>query len=355
MSNHVIKKGQDLVEARYNMSLWEIRILLRMTSMIHIDDKDFELYTIDVPDLKNFFGIESDGSVYKHIKRATLSLMSRQVTLRTKLENGKTQESTIPIISEVSRIIEDKTISIGFHPKMKPYLLELAHRFLSYDVRNIVMLSSPYAVRIYELTRAYLGLGKRTIEVARLKEILDVKEKYKLYGHFKKRVLTPSVENINDFTDIRLQMREIKEGRRVHKIEFTITKQREESSAPELQPVFDEVGEILKSYGVSDKRAREWRAKYSDEYLMERIKYLENQDAEGKTVENRGGYLASILEVELPEETTQLPHAEQLKRARGILFSRPQLERQLRAKHGELSDKQLVSLIRREFPERFEV
>lgn len=346
--NKIIKKSNNLVEASYNLSLWEMRILLKMTSFIHINDKDFEVYELDVKDIKEFFGVEGDGSVYTYIKDSVRSLMDKKVIISTKLEDGKTKETTIPMVIEMTRIVEEKSsISLSFHPLMKPYLLDLKNRFLTYDVDNVLRLTSTYAIRLYELTMAYEGIGKRTFTVEGLKKILGIENKYKQYSHLKQRILEPSKENINQTTDLNLDYVEIREGRRIAKICFIINKKKA-IAAQESKP---EKSGVLESYGVSKGVAAKWRKQYSEAHIAERIAYMNNQISKGTVIKNKAGYLSTVMDKNI---TPKKPKKDITQKVNGILFSRPNLQKQIEAKYGVLSQEAMNAIVKSKFPERFE-
>ena len=348
MSNKIIKKGHKLVEANYQISLWEMRILLRMMAMIRVEDKDFQLYDIDVQDLKRFFGIENEGSVYKYIKEASDTLIDKKITIQTKLPSGKTKETIIPMIVQVDRVVEDKTLSIAFHPLMKPYLLELASKFLTYDVKNILKLKTSYAIRLYEITKAFVGIGTRTLEVDEIRRILGIEGKYEKYGLLKQRILKPSIKSINEHTDILLDFRDIKEGRSVAKVQFVIKLKPKNLPEPD-----EELAQLLQPYDISPTAIQRWRKKYDQAHITKRVQYMIAQDRPDHPIENPGAYLSSIMDKEIELKEDQLDFAEKLRRARAILFSRPDYEKQLRAKYGDLTDRKLVGVLERVFPERF--
>lgn len=343
--NKIIKKSNDLVEAAYNLSLWEMRILIKMTSLIQMNDKDFKIYNIDVQDIKNFFGIENEGSVYKYIKDSVRSLMDKKIVITEKMADGKTKETTIPMVIEMSRIIEDKSsISLSFHPKMKPYLLDLKNRFLSYDVENVLKLSSSYSIRIYELTKAYVGLGRRAFGIDELKKILGITDKYKQYSHLKQRVLEPSKENINKDTDITIDYKEVKQGRRVVKLVFSISRKKSDRPA-------DDLAELLEKQGVNKSTIKGWRNKYSDKYIIEKVEYMLAKN-KITTIQNKGGYLNSIMDKDL-QVKEKISQEDITKKVNGILFSRPNLQRQIEAKYGNLSQVAMNKVVKGMFPEKF--
>jgi plasmid replication initiation protein len=85
---------------------------------------------------------------------------------------------------------KDNYIKLRFHSDLKPFLLELKQRYLVYDIRNILSLTSIYSVRLFELLKQYQKIGKRRFELDELKSLLSIEpNEYALYGHFKERVI----------------------------------------------------------------------------------------------------------------------------------------------------------------------
>ena len=99
MDNKIIKKANNFVEGMYDVSLWEMRVILKMLSLIKKDDHDFQEYTIDLKEFKKDFGLENDGSAYNRIREAADSLMEKVVVIRKKLEALGIAENTIIIFT----------------------------------------------------------------------------------------------------------------------------------------------------------------------------------------------------------------------------------------------------------------
>jgi len=285
MGKEVIKKSNDFVEANYNLTLWEMRIIIRMLSMIKRADDDFQDYHIDVNDFREYFGIQNDGSIYQRIKKASKGLMSKIIVIKTKLPNGQIEETEMPMVVSVTKNLSDSSyLRLSFHPKMKPYLLQLKNKFLVYEAKNVLSLPSSYAIRMYEMTKQYAPIGKRHILVDDLKKMLGVEDKYKQYTHLKQRILEPSVKSINEHTDIKVSYKERKRGRKVHQLEFVVNHK----------------NPITKK-----------------------------------------------------EETSEMTYTEKLTKAKGILYSNPTIEKQITNKHGNLSDKAMVAVLNKMFPDKF--
>ena len=93
------------------------------------------------------------------------------------------------------------------------YLSELEKNFTKYRLANIVQLTSVYAVRLYELLICWLGQGlhNKEFDMNEFRRLMGVDDKYNQFGQLKDRVITPALEQINEFTDheIRVSYRKV--------------------------------------------------------------------------------------------------------------------------------------------------
>ena len=69
-SSLIITQSNHLVEARYNLSLGEQRLILAMIAKIQPDDEDFKPYRISIGELADFLGV-AKGSAYHECKKIT--------------------------------------------------------------------------------------------------------------------------------------------------------------------------------------------------------------------------------------------------------------------------------------------
>ncbi len=221
----LIKKSNDLVEARYKFDIWEMRVFSKMITMIEIDDGDFKDYKIYLKEFIKDYSLENDKNSYRFLREGAEKLLRKIVTIINKTEVKSAQKFQTPVVAGLRTSLYDddgKFIQVSFHPEMKPYLLELKERFLVYDVRNILKLPSTYSIRIYELLKQYEKLRTRTFDVSELKEILGIVKEYKLYANFKQRVVDKAQKDLEEFTDIRFVYEEIKDGKAVVTLVFHI-------------------------------------------------------------------------------------------------------------------------------------
>ena len=72
----VIKKSNQLIEARYKFDVWETRIFLSVLSNIKRDDEDFKVYRIWYREVIKSFGLKS-GQSYAFLRDAARSLIRK--------------------------------------------------------------------------------------------------------------------------------------------------------------------------------------------------------------------------------------------------------------------------------------
>lgn len=220
----LIRKANELVEARYKFDIWETRLFLKMLTMIRADDKDFYEYKIYINDLIKDFQLENNKDTYQRVKDGARKLMTKIIKVLVK-DEGNMVELETPIIGAVKKTLDEgdgSYIKLAFYPDMKTFLLELKNRYLVYDFKNVSSLPSPYYVRIYELLKQYEKIGERRLGVEEFKEMLGISTEYKLYGHFKNKIIDKAQAKLEEHTDISFTYKEIKKGRSVESLVFYI-------------------------------------------------------------------------------------------------------------------------------------
>lgn len=109
---------------------------------------------------------------------------------------------------------------------MKPFLLQLKQNFTSYELLWTLHFKSKYTIRLYELVKSIhfhdLADYQRRYSVDELKRLLGG-ERYKEYRDFKRRVLVPSVKEINQYSDKDVAFDEVRRGRKVIEVEFRVS------------------------------------------------------------------------------------------------------------------------------------
>ena len=229
-SHLMVVKDNRLMEARFSLKLWEMRIFERMISLIDYGDKEFRLCRLYIRDLLNFFTCTGHNN-YEMIREAANSLADKKIHVRYKDENGKNRWAKLSIFPTVTmpeesiRQGDPAYIELAFHQDLKPYLLDLKHRFKAYPIANIQSLQSIYSIRLFILLKQYEGTKEHTVDLPFLRTILGLEQgEYTNFNDFKRRVLVRPQKDLEKHCDICFDFRELMEGRKVTAITFMVRK-----------------------------------------------------------------------------------------------------------------------------------
>jgi plasmid replication initiation protein len=306
----LIKKSNDLVEGRYRFDIWETRVFTKMLTMIKIDDEDFKEYRIYLKDVVKDFGLSHKNS-YQMLKDGAKGLTKKEIKIIRDTPEGLKEFQTHIAVGVDSFVKDGNYIDISFHPKMKPFLLQLQNQYLMYDIRNVLNIQSSFSVRIYELLKQYEKIGKRRFSVQELKEMLDIDDKYPLYANFKQRVIQKAQEDLQESTDIRFTFEEIKYGKQVTELIFFIFKNnhivelREDTQIEQNIPQVDldtsslierELFSMVRELkGANLKTVQKWLKLYPEEYIKSRIVLVKNLIHVGQNIANPMGFIQSMM------------------------------------------------------------
>lgn len=113
-----------------------------------------------------------------------------------------------------------------FSPVLEPYLLSIKEAYTKYKLGYVIHFTGAHSFRFYELMKQYEKIGERTITIEEIRELLMLEEnKYTKYNHLKTRVIQKAIEEINKYSDIKVELeKEEKEGKRVVGLVFSINK-----------------------------------------------------------------------------------------------------------------------------------
>jgi len=302
----LIVKSNYLVNAEYNLSPVEMKIIYLMAMQVKKGDEDFKTYRMRIRDFQEVVGVDSDA-LYVRMEEIVRRLMKR--IIRVRHENGDLDQ--FPFLARASHKNKKGIIELKFAPDLKPHLLDLKERFTSFYDYNVLALQSAHSMRIYELLKQYEFIGHRVERVERIKRVLGIENKYRSYNYFKKRVIIQAQKDLKAHCDIEFDFEEIKEGRKVEKIRFLITRKKRireslrDSRADHLGDLNAMEPELI-NFGLSPQQAKYYAQLFDHETLVEYLEYVAEKVKAGK-VKHAGAYLKKLLD----EEALNKPKAQQ--------------------------------------------
>jgi plasmid replication initiation protein len=215
-NRNIVKQSYELNNARYSLSALETDLIMKMIAEIDTNDEDFKLYRFKVTDLEQKLGKRLDRQSLKN-----LALNLRKKNLSIEKESGFLVTGWVSSFEYFSKSGETE---LCFDSKLKPYLLQLKSHFVKTDIQQIFKISTEYGKRLYMIFKQRETLSSYKINLIELQKMLEVPKSLEVYSNFKLKVLAPSKDQINSKTDLEVDFKEIKTGRAVTALEFTIKK-----------------------------------------------------------------------------------------------------------------------------------
>ena len=221
----VVVKANSLIEASYRLSIDEVRILA-LTIGTMDPKSNQKIFDFTVADFVREFPEISMDNAYKQIQGAIKRIYERSV--KTEDSNRVTE---FRWVSSRTYFKKEGRFRIAMTDEVMPYLTQLKGQFAQYQLKNIAYFNSVHSIRIYELITQYRSVGNREITVDKLKEWLQVADNYPRWNNFKARVLDPAITEINEKSDLFVEVELIKRGRSIHSLHFSIRTKQEVQAA----------------------------------------------------------------------------------------------------------------------------
>lgn len=307
LDNQVVK-ANTMIQGKYKMSALEQKLVLTLCSKITSNDDMFMEFTMTVNEFANFLGIDNKNYEFNRtLKRKCKILNNKDIEM-----NIGTKENPDWLFFHwfeyIRYIPGSATIKMKFSPVLEPYLLSIKETYTKYRLGYVINFKSEYSFRMYELMKSYEKIGERTITIEEIRELLMLDDnKYVKYSHLKTRVIQKSIEEINRYSDIKVELeKEEKEGRKVVGLVFSIKsndykypidnwleyEEYEKKAKKELQAILNSL--ILARYKISFEEFR--TDLFCKESILELIMELKHNDYEKSNIKYAIPYFTKVLQ-----------------------------------------------------------
>ena len=332
----LVKQANGLIEARYNFSIWEMRLFKTMISLIKPEDQEFKKTIVPIKEVLEEYEIGTSGFAYGLVKEAYKNLKKRFVYVPYVNDEGQKRLQIMPLFTLIDIPLEirdskDSYLILKFNDELKPFLLQVQNRYTLYDPIILKNIDSSYTVRIYELLKEYEFRGEAKIDLEEFREMIGAKEydedfnvikdTFKVWQDLKRYVIMPAHSEINQKTDICFEFEPLYEnkvgkGRKpvngIHLKEIRQNPNRKSStpkrankksnntiieieSIEEVDTDFQEVFSLVKEY-VSEANVKKWLKELPKEQVIKGIQYTINYIQAGNKVKNIGGMLNTMVQ-----------------------------------------------------------
>ena len=226
MSELTIVHSNDLVEASYNLSIDEMRLIGFVATKVDSRKPNVGEIKVYPSEFAEAFGLNKHN-VHRHLINSIKSLATKAVTMPL-------DDKRNVVLPWLGMGIYDRQPSssshvvVAFSQYIEPYLFELKEKFTSINFEYAARLNTPFSFRLYQWLSKVKRLDKSkdgetvsvTLDIEWMKHQSGLSGKHKTWGKFKEKVVQPAVEKINSETDLSVIWEPIKTGRSVTAVKF---------------------------------------------------------------------------------------------------------------------------------------
>ena len=295
-----LKKHVGLIHSTNKLSLLERKIANALLYNAYDDLQTRAEHNIHIPSLCQLIGYNSND--YKTVKKSLISLISTVLEWNI-IDRHKKGEEGIWMASAMlsDAKIEGPICTYSYSNRMR----ELCYHPEFYGRLNMNVLSmfkSTYGLALYENCIRYQTISQTPwFDLMTYRKLMGVGEgKYVIFRDLNRRVINPSVKEVNEYSPIRVEPVFKKQGREVIAIQFLISKIKGRNSIPNK---LGNVSELLSlherlkgTYGFSEKQIACICASYKEPYIVEKMSLIENSSSyQSGKIKNVANYFEKAL------------------------------------------------------------
>ncbi len=317
--NNLVAQGNKMIQGRYSLTLNEKLLLQAMVSLINPKDQEFKDFCVTLDELCSILNVDRKSAT-REFKKTSNKLLKRIIEIEK--PNGGWEG--FQWVSYAS--VEEGSVRLRFHDKLKPYLLDLKKSggFTQYRLWNVSGFRSNYSIRIYQLLKENYGKKIYTFEFAtndfRKMMLGRDSSKYIQFKRFKVNVINIAQKELSEKdkatglykSDLGFDFETKRIGRKIAYLIFTIktqqtkpieipqTEQKHTTNSNKPQIILD-----YEAFGVMRKMVQPYLDQRGEQALVKTLNKFHDDKQNGKITKSEQGYLAYLLRVNAGQETTQ--------------------------------------------------
>ena len=170
-NNSVIKKDNDLIFARCDLSAAQIKILSVVLGQIYKDDDELKPFLMPTPQFLKIIGLGNENYSY-------LNFLLKDF-IKKPIESFKDNKNWKIYSWFTDAGCSGGLVEINLNPKLAPYLLNLKQKFTTYSLSQILNLRSKYDMKLYEVFVSVLGGNQSfiySIAIDDFKNLLNIEK-----------------------------------------------------------------------------------------------------------------------------------------------------------------------------------
>lgn len=343
LRQELIVSSNDLVHAKYDMSLWEKRVFTYAIMHIAKEDTQFNVMRFNIYDILKFFQVGRGAKAYEIIREVPKKL-DKVIEIPYLSEKGKLRYGYVRLLKSYSlpgdADEENQYIELCFNDDLKKDLLELRDKFTLYDSKNIIGLQSVYSFRFFELLKSYEFRGEIELDIVHIRDFLKLGDKYEAFKDLRTNIIEKAQADLKENCDIMFDFYAKKTGNKFTSIVFKIRKNGkykpetvkiEKKAVPVVltdisikkdikgddEAFFGLLDTAVNAFGVSSKVFKLLYDNFSVEQIQEAIKMTQKMIKMHK-IDNVAGYFVEAVRQGFKDTTAQKTDIEKKKKEQAL-------------------------------------
>ena len=316
-SNKVLFKHVATIHKVNSLSLLQNKINNILYFHAYETIENQEVHQISIGELCNYLSYK--GHNYAEIKESLLGLIKMVVEWNVLNDSVLVKEDWTASAVLASASIKNGVIEYSYSYHMRK-LLSDPTVYAAINLTYQANFKSKYGLALYENSVRYVNIKQTPwFDYALFRDLLGVsKEKYPQYKDFKRRVLDPAIDEVNAYSDIKVEPTFKKIGRRISSIKFKISRrnkknkilissqntssdqksqQKSENLSAHQLEIVDELRGVFQ---LSEHQALWAVRNYPEYFIKEKISFVRSY----KGARNTGAILISALKNDYKNSVT---------------------------------------------------
>jgi plasmid replication initiation protein len=207
-----------MIEAWNSMNIDEKRIFVLASPLIRLANvSEQTCFSISAKDYADACGI-SVSSAYHQLKDAADALRGRYFSYI----NTKGKRVSVHWVIR----IEYSEAEISFYfPDEILYMLSIFNKdnpYTKFNIETALSLRGAHALHFYQLLKQHELIGYREFSIEEFRNTFEIEHKYKLFNNLRVRLIEPSIDEINQKTDLKITYMPINKGKKIIALRFSI-------------------------------------------------------------------------------------------------------------------------------------
>lgn len=253
-NNKKIKQSNRLIEARYNLTKYEQRMMIAICSQLNSNAEEFNKVRVKVKDMADFCHFEPNKA-WNHVKATIMRLATR--TLQIKNSDGSWYVTHW--LQSAKYIPSSGIVEYKIDEELKTELLQLKSAYLATPAEPLMEFSRDYSVRMYFILKKMLKIRDFEKDIDFFRDRFQLGKSYELFANLKNKVIEPALAEINAKSDITVWHEYIKEGRAYKKIHFIVDLKEAETEDKDIEYIYEKVAGVENYFALpEDLDISEW-------------------------------------------------------------------------------------------------